>query len=202
MTGKQERSRRSRARILEAAGTEIRRHGAAGASIDAIMAAAGLTRGGFYAHFPSKQALVAEAFEAAERDSREGWLAGLDGIEDGEWLRHVIGRYLCTAHRDRFEDGCPFAALGPDLHRQGEPLREAAQTELSAIAAALERRLPAGGAVAADERALAIFALCVGGILLARAVPDARFSEDLLRACRRFAMPSGNPAPAPDALGD
>ena len=177
----------TRVRIIAAAGDLFRRHGYGGVGIDHIMAAAKLTRGGFYSYFPSKSALSAEAFSAATAATRQTWLDGLDDQDEATLLRHLVGRYLSRTHRDAPGIGCAFASLSAELGRGPEATRRAHDAELTATASEIATRLGDGRGQEAYDRALALIALCVGGMSLARAAADEVLSDRLLQACRRYA---------------
>ncbi|HUC62753.1 MAG TPA: TetR/AcrR family transcriptional regulator [Alphaproteobacteria bacterium] len=183
----------SRARILAAASRRLRRDGLAAATVAEIMADAGLTHGGFYAHFPDKAALVASALEAAMAESRAGWIEGLERLAPEEAQRQILGRYLSRAHREARGTGCPMAALGAELARADAGTRKGFEAALAATAAALEPHL-AGNALDPKSRAFAVIALSVGGLTLARMVDDASLADAILLACRRLALTALSPA--------
>lgn len=178
----------TRQRILAAAGRHFRTAGLERAGVLEIMAAAGLTHGGFYAHFASKDALAAAALEAALEEGRTSWLAGLAGLPAADAYRQIIGRYLCRAHRDEAGTGCAMAALASELARQDAATRAAFERGFRATIAALEPAMPESGGMAPRERALATMALALGGLLLARMVADRELSDTILLACRRAAL--------------
>ena len=178
----------TRERILARAATLFRTEGYHGVGIDRIMAAARLTRGGFYAHFRSKAALFAEVigqeadFVRRLRDARaDGPARGAAGAEA------VIRGYLDPANRDKVARGCTLATLTEDAARADAPARAAYSDLVAGLAAELERHAPRGD-VPARERALEAVALCVGGIGLARGIGDEALAREVLaiaadRAC-------------------
>ncbi len=178
---------KTRRRILDAAARLFKRHGYGGVGIDAIMSEAGLTRGGFYAHFPSKEALFAEVVAQAV------WLAGMAEAgrgSGGERARRAIRVYLSRSHRDNPAEGCPIAALLQDVSLAGPEVRDAFVAAIGRLAAQLARNLADDGVAAAAEvreRALATIALSVGGLMLSRAAGDAPLSDEILGACRTAA---------------
>ena len=178
----------TRQRILAAAGRRFRTAGLEGAGVLEIMAAAGLTHGGFYAHFASKDALATAALEAALEEGRTSWLAGLAGLPPADAYRQIVGRYLCRAHRDEVGAGCAMAALASELARQDAATRATFERGFRATIAALEAAMPEAGGMAPRERALATMALALGGLLLARMVADRELSDSILLACRRAAL--------------
>lgn len=193
----------TRARIVAAAGKVLLEQGLAGAGVHQVMARAGLTHGGFYAHFQSRDALIAEALEALLEERRGQLVAGLDELRGEARLAQVVGRYLNRHHRDNAEEGCPLPALGGELARADPELRARFERGLAALAdeiaapqdededAEASEGAGAGPGASLEERALATLALCAGGVMLSRAVGDGELSDRILRACRRFALAGG-----------
>lgn len=172
----------TRARILRAAGSVFRRQGYHAAGVDKVMEEAGLTAGGFYAHFESKEALLAEtlASAAAEVVSDEP----LEHVSGRAWAEAFVERYLSPAHRNKTEDGCPLPALVSEVARAGGPVKASFEAIVRDLAARLQGQ--AGGDVS-EDRALAIIALCVGGLGVARSVHNEALAERILAACRDLA---------------
>jgi TetR/AcrR family transcriptional repressor of nem operon len=182
--------------IVEAASGLFKRGGYVGVGVDAVMKAAGLTAGGFYAHFASKEALFTETFALAVKRMKEWLLAGLEDREGLPWLREIVRRYLSRVHRDAVAEGCPLPALSPDVFRSGDVVRETFEAQFRQVVAALEQKMPATLGSRYD-RALATLALFVGGVMLARAVKDRNLSGRILRACRLLAIPEDAPYAPP-----
>jgi len=171
-------SRRIRARILDCARRLFKEEGVEAVTVDKVMAEAGLTRGGFYAHFKSKDELFAEALA-------ETPVFDLFRRHDGaDWTRRVIEEYLGPLHRDRPGKGCPLAAHASSIARASPPARHNFTATVRSLADELARRL------GSDEAALTCLVLMVGGVVLARAVDDPELSAALLDACRRRAIVS------------
>lgn len=181
------RKETSHKRIIEAASRHFRAEGLDGAGVAEIMAGAGLTHGGFYAHFSDKAALTTAALEAAMAESRKAWLAGLDGLAPIDAYRQILGRYLSRAHRDALSTGCPMAALGCEIARRGEATRHDFETAFAETVAVMERYMPSTP-LDRREQALASIALCLGGLLLSRMVLDQGLADAILFACRRMAL--------------
>ncbi|HTO99667.1 MAG TPA: helix-turn-helix domain-containing protein [Myxococcales bacterium] len=179
----------TRKRILAAASGRFRARGYAATGVDEVMSAAGLTPGGFYGHFRSKEELLREALGAALEQTRSGLLAGLDGVEGPALLRAVVGRYLSRTHRDDPAGGCPVPALAAELAREGAGLKRNLETYLEAIVVAMAPRIPAAPGLSPEDRVLATTALLAGALLLSRAVQDEELSGRILRAARRLAVP-------------
>src|SRR6476620_9203778 len=117
---------KTRERIVTAAAAEFRQHGIAATGLSDLMAAAGLTHGGFYRHFESKDQLVAEACDAAVRSMVDTFAAAAAGKSPRSRLKAAAAAYLSTKHRDDPAHGCPLAALGSEIARCGEGVRSAA----------------------------------------------------------------------------
>jgi TetR/AcrR family transcriptional repressor of nem operon len=152
------------------------------------MEEAGLTAGGFYAHFDSKQSLLAEAIEHVNEESSERRGAWTGERSGREWIEAFLGGYLSQSHRRRLEDGCVLAALVSEVGRADG----AAKGSFEAVVREIERDLAVHvaecGVDNAKERAIAALALCVGGLSLARAVEDEAFAERIIRSCRKQAI--------------
>lgn len=172
-------------RILDAAARRLREEGLDGAAIVPVMRDAGLTHGAFYSHFANKDELAGAAFAHAIGTGRPHWIKPMRGESWRDRLTSLARRYLTAAHRDNLATSCGFAALGsyaahaPDEFRAG--YERELRTSLSAIC---------GGDDADPARyddAIALMTLCVGGMSLARAVPDPELSARILRVARATA---------------
>jgi TetR/AcrR family transcriptional repressor of nem operon len=176
----------TRARIVDTAAKEFRRHGIAGAGLTEIMAAAGLTHGGFYRHFETKDQLVAEALTAA--------LAEQAAKREAVGLKALVTHYLSAAHRDAPDQGCPLAALGAEIARGDAAARAQATAGLEGLVGSLAGSLSARrGDVApraARDWALAAAATLVGAVTLARMVDDPALSKAVLARARESVLRS------------
>lgn len=173
-------------RIVAEAAAALRREGVRGATVERVMARAGLSHGGFYAHFSSKDDMAAAGLAAAFADTREALFGDLGDAPDGDWIHQVMARYLGRAHRDAEDAGCPLPRLAGELARASGSLKQETEHGLEAYAAAIAARL-AGGGSEARANAYGLLALMVGGIALARVAADPVLSDQILRACRRAA---------------
>ena len=169
----------NREHILEAAGRLFRERGYDGISVADIMKRAGLTHGGFYGHFPSKDDLAAEI--TARVLGPEGWLERLTG-KTNPTLGDVVGSYLTPRHRDDPGHGCLFAALGSDVARQPRSVRRAFTEGFRRRIDAVQQLMPGRSAAAKRQKALAVMAGLVGALTLARAVDDSEMSDAILKA--------------------
>jgi len=178
-----EQAAASRERILEAASRLFRERGLDGVGVADLMQSAGMTHGGFYAHFASKEDLTVAACERALAYSAARWdrvAAASDSSRDA--LAELATSYLSSGHRDRPGNGCVIAALGADVARQGGAVRRAYTRGLEALLDRLGRLVPGRSITARRRRALATYASMVGGVVLARAVDDAALSDEILHA--------------------
>ena len=168
-----------REKILEVAGTLFRERGFDGIGVADIMKRAGLTHGGFYGHFDSKDDLAAET--TARVLNPEGWLQRMTGKADPS-LRQVVRSYLSPRHRDSAGHGCLVAAVGSDVVRQPRSVRRAFTEGLRQRIAAVQSVLPRRSAAAQRKKALATMASLVGAMILSRAVDDPKLSGEILEA--------------------
>lgn len=182
-----EQKAETHARILNAAARLFRQSGYEGVGVDAIMNEAGLTAGGFYAHFDSKESLFAEAMTAALQPGKSMRAAKGSALGATERLTALIKGYLSRAHRDTVADGCPLPVLTPDVARKSDATRETYEQQLLRFVDEIESLLPEGRAPA-RERALAVVSQCVGGLMLSRAVKSEKVSDQILKSCRLVAL--------------
>ena len=167
-----------RERILDVAGTLFREQGFDGIGVADIMKQAGLTHGGFYGHFKSKDRLAAEI--TARVLGRKGWPERLTGTPNPSFAE-VVRKYLSPRHREDAGQGCLLAALGSDVVRQPRSVRRAFTDGLRLRVKALQELLPSRSA-ARRQKALATMAGLVGALILARAVDDPQLSDEILDA--------------------
>jgi AcrR family transcriptional regulator len=176
-------------RIVEVASRAIRRKGYAGAGVADVMKEAGLTHGGFYAHFGSREAMLAEAADRAGADTVATLGRVAAAVPPGEALQALVQAYLSDAHFERIETGCPLAALGSEMPRQSSEVRHAATRRIKELIDLVSRQSPDWGQPGAHERALATVATMVGAVMLARAVDDPRLSDAVRRAALEQVAP-------------
>lgn len=192
-----EQKQLNRDRIVSAASQGFKLHGVDGIGIQDLMATAGMTNGGFYNHFPSKEALVLEVYEQGFADS----LAALGAIRDAHprsaraAFNAMVDTYVTAGHRDHPETGCPSAALPVDASRHGEAPQAAYRTGLqgyiTTITAILLKRADQDdidlSPSTARAQAIALFSQMVGAVILARAVAqaDPALSDEVLTANRK-----------------
>jgi TetR/AcrR family transcriptional repressor of nem operon len=150
------------------------------------MEEAGLTAGAFYAHFPSKQALLAAALTHAGAEATGRINESIARLSGRSWVEGFLSQYLGKAHCERVEDGCPIAALVSDVSRADETVKESFEGMVGDLASRLAVHASADGGTD-PERAIAALAMCVGGLALARSVKDVDLVERILGACRHHA---------------
>jgi AcrR family transcriptional regulator len=179
-------------RIVAVAARAIRRSGYHGTGVADIMKAAGLTHGGFYAHFPSRDALLAEAADRAGGDSVQLLQRLAAGASGAQALESMIQGYLSKGHLESVETGCPVAALGSEMPRQAPEVRRAATRRIMEMIDLVARKSPDWGQPGANEQALVTVATMVGTLVLARAVVDPKLSDALRDAAIKYLAPTHN----------
>jgi TetR/AcrR family transcriptional regulator, transcriptional repressor for nem operon len=171
-------------KVVEAASRRFRKDGIEATGVVDLMADVGLTHGGFYAHFPSKETLVKEALAAASLKSRERLQREIDKARDEgrDPLESFVRSYLTALHRDRPDRGCSVAALGSEIARHPRKTREAFTEGLEKTLDIIASTLPASVTAQRKEKAYAIFSTMIGSLQLSRAVSDATMSQSVIDA--------------------
>jgi AcrR family transcriptional regulator len=162
-------------RIVEAASRAIRRSGYGGTSVPDIMKDAGLTHGGFYAHFDSRESMLAEAADRAGAESVATLARAASTASPQRALQDLLELYLSKEHMA--EIVCPVAALGSEMPRQAPEVRRAATSRIKEMIDLVARQSPDWGQPGAHERALVTVSTMIGALLLARAVDDSKLSD-------------------------
>ena len=186
MNAKADQKTRTHEGILESAARLLRSNGIAGARVADVMKGAGLTVGGFYAHFASKEALVDDALRLTAARMRERIFSGLDQKPEADRAEVVLKRYLSTAHRDDREGGCPFPAVIGEVATTAPEHAEVLAEQVDAFAHELHAFLPRSDELEKRHLAIGLFALMYGGLGLARALRGTDLSDEVIRACRAF----------------
>jgi AcrR family transcriptional regulator len=169
----------TRRRIVETAAARFRKDGIEGVGLADLMAEAGLTHGGFYSHFSSKEDLVKAAMEEASSHSIHNFSRRIEegGLET--WIR----AYLRTGHRDHPERGCAAAALASELARHPKSTRKAFTENLGKVTTAIESHLPVSFSPAFKRKtATGVFATLIGTMQMSRVVDDPVLSDEILEA--------------------
>ena len=172
----------SHERIVDAAARAIRRSGYDGTGVADIMKEAGLTHGAFYAHFASREAMLAEAADRAGAQSNALAAGVIAAAPPNQALQALAQVYLSKEHLAAIETGCPLSALGSEMPRQAPGVRLAATRRIKEMLDLVARQFPDSGPASAHERALVSVATLVGTLVLARAVDDAALSDDWCKA--------------------
>jgi len=169
-------------RIVRAAARAIRRSGYGGTGVADIMKDAGLTHGGFYAHFASREAMLAEAADCAGAEGVAAVARSAAAAPPRQARQAMMRAYLSKAHVEAVETGCGVAALCSETPRQAPPVRRAATRRIKEMIDLVSRQSPDWGQPSAHEGALVSVATMVGALVLARAVDDSQLSEALRTA--------------------
>ncbi len=181
---------RTRARIVEAARVLFNRHGFDRVTIDGVMGEAGLTRGGFYSHFSSKEELFAEAMTSFLTGRGAQWRREA-GVEpeagEAEMARRMVDAYLSSRHLEDLDGQCPMIALSSDAARIGPEVRASYEKLLTAMVWLFETNI-AGKSASPRSDALAMAALCVGGMILARTLPASPLVTEVRQAAHAAAL--------------
>lgn len=177
-------------RIVSVAARAIRRSGYDGTGVADIMKEAGLTHGAFYAHFPSREALLAEASARACAESASLTAGVVASVPAAEGLAAMLGAYLSPEHLNQIESGCPLAALGSETPRQAADVRRVTTRHLKEMIDLVARQSPDWGQPGAHERALVTVATMVGTLVLARAVDEHALADSLCAAALKNLAPA------------
>jgi TetR/AcrR family transcriptional repressor of nem operon len=180
-------------KIVRTASRAFRRHGLSGVGIADLMKKAGLTHGGFYAHFSDRDTLVEEATAAGYEEAAARLLNDLAQAPSEAAVRRLLDRYLSSEHRANVEHGCPLPALAGDMTRQTPRVRRAFTARFRRYTSRLAALLPHRNGrhhhqhhMDRQDTALALLSGMAGAMLLARAVSDPDLSDRILSAARRF----------------
>ncbi|RTM02568.1 MAG: TetR/AcrR family transcriptional regulator [Bradyrhizobiaceae bacterium] len=177
-------------RIVRKASVRLREKGAHGIGVADLMKEAGLTHGGFYAHFDSREALVMEAFAYAMDRSMEHWRKLTEEATPEKRLALVAESYLSTLHRDNPGTGCSIPALGAEIARESPKARKAFAGKLDEMIEQLADYIPNLPRKAARKQAIATLATMAGTMLLARIAGSSELSDEVLKAGRDSALES------------
>jgi TetR/AcrR family transcriptional repressor of nem operon len=177
-----EQAAHNREEILTSAARLFRQHGIDATGVDSITADAGLTHGGLYSQFGSKQAIVTEAVRFALAKSKRVWRRAVQSKPAKQAMSDIVTAYLSRRHRDSPGDGCLVAALSGDIARQPAAVRRAFTAELKDVIELMAALMPAGATARRRADGIAAFACMAGALILARAVSDEALSDEMLKA--------------------
>lgn len=179
-----EKAEENRQNVIETSSRLFREKGFDGVGVSTLMQAAGLTHGGFYKQFKSKDDLIAQATQVALDQTRER-IASAAGDDNRASFETVVRYYLSDWHRSALAEGCALAALGPDVARHGPEVRQVMQQGVEEYLKQLEKTVKAESDEGKREQAIATLSTMVGALVLARAVEDKGLSDEILAAATR-----------------
>ena len=180
-----------RAKIVDSARRLFNVEGFENVSVRQIMAGAGLTHGAFYSYFKSKSDLYAEALDCffTNPNWRHRWQGVSVDLDADDCGAQIVRAYLSHQHLEDVENSCPMVALPNDVRRSGKAVKGAFEAAFRAMVTALERGVHGGAS--RRGRAQAIAALCIGGLIVARAMRNEMAADELRQACMRIALELG-----------
>lgn len=185
MNLKQQQKIESKERILNVASRLFKKNGFSATGIDQIMAESGLTAGGFYAHFKSKNDLLEQVIEHSFKFSKNLLFKDLDGLSDQEKLKIVMQRYVSTLHRDLPEKGCIIPALASEIHRTTKKSAQIVGLFIQKWAEFIAQQLP--GELPYEQKkqkALKLISQAVGAVLLSRMTKETDLSDQILSSVK------------------
>lgn len=185
-----EHKQETRARIVQRASVKLREKGAHGIGVADLMKEAGLTHGGFYAHFKSREDLLTEAFVYAVDRSIARWRKLASTIAPEQRLETIIESYLLPAHRDDAGRGCAIPALGAEIAREAPKTRRAFARKLDQMIDMVAEQIPDLAPDAARQQAMAALSTMIGTLIMARIAGSGDLSDDILAAGRAAAKGS------------
>ena len=184
-------------RIVKRASVRLREKGAHGIGVADLMKDAGLTHGGFYAHFDSREALVIEAFAHAMDRSTERWRKLGETTPPEQRLTGIVDSYLTPVHRDNPGQGCAIPTLGAEIARESPKTRRAFAAKLEQMIDVFADQIPDISRKAARQQATAALATMMGTMVMARVAGTGEFSEEILAAGREAVLGrTATPKPA------
>ena len=191
-----EHKQETHARIVRKASVRLREKGAHGIGVADLMKEAGLTHGGFYAHFDSREALVIEAFTYAMDRSIANWRKAAEQIAPEKRLESTIDSYLTSVHRDDPGRGCALPTLGAEIARESPKTRKAFAAKLDQMIEMLADQIPELPRKAARKQAIAALATMMGTLVLSRIAGGGEFSDEVLAAGRETVLARAATKPA------
>jgi TetR/AcrR family transcriptional regulator, transcriptional repressor for nem operon len=190
---KAEQKQKSHDAIVASAASLLRKQGIRASSVMDVMKGAGLTVGGFYGHFDSKEHLFAETIQSTANTMWKKLLETAKGASPHERILSVMGRYLSRTHRDNAEGGCLLPNAAPEIAREGEPYRTALEKELGGFIQSFGQML--GDGAERRQKAIGLIALMFGALTLSRAVAGTALSDEFLRAAKTMGERALSDAP-------
>ena len=182
-------------RVLKKAAEQMRRRGVQGTGIASLMGKVGLTHGGFYAHFPDKDALIAEATGPMLEELVTGVFAAAEAAPEGKKVRAIVDTYLSAQHRDS-PAMCPIAGLGGEMARQSERVRNAYTGAIEDRLKLLAKFFPGANEQERRDRARLVMSGMAGTLMIAKAITDRKASDHFLEQAREFYASAFQASPA------
>jgi TetR/AcrR family transcriptional repressor of nem operon len=186
MAWKRNHKEHTRQRIVDAAAAAFRTHGISGIGVADTMRRAGLTHGGFYSHFQSKDDLAADAIAEVNAQRMTLFEKMVTDASSRRPLDAVINGYLSSRHREHPESGCFIACLGSELAREQGPARAQMSKSVASWLSLFSRHAPAADAPSKRRQATGMFAAMIGGMIMSRVVEDPHEADQILADVRRF----------------
>ena len=177
-------------KIVKDAARRVRTEGLAGAAVSAVMRDTGLTHGGFYKHFPSKDELLIEALAEAFREIADHLAQAAQDSEPGAGWRAIVKTYLTPEHADHAEWECPLAALGSELARADPAMKARIFGELAKYRSRMLPLMPGRRTADKERTFFAIFSTMIGAVELARVMPEPAIRARVLGSARDFLLSS------------
>ncbi len=184
------------ARIVKRASVKLREKGAHGIGVADLMKEAGLTHGGFYAHFDSRDALVIEAFTHAMDRSTELWRKQTEAAPAEKRLSTIVNSYLSPLHRDNPGQGCAVPTLGAEIARESTKTRRAFAARMQQMIEMLAKQFHGVPPKTARKQAMAAMATMMGSLVMARIAGNSELSDEILKSGRDAILERAKPAPA------
>lgn len=179
-----------RQKIVKDASRRVRAQGLSGAAVAAVMHDAGLTHGGFYKHFTSKDELLLESLSEGFEQIADSLVQAAQRSQPGTAWKTIVKAYLSPEHCDHAEAGCPLAALAPELARVDKPMKPRVVEQLTSYKNRILPFMPGRRAADKERAFIAIFSTMLGAIGIARILPDPRARARVLATARRFLLRS------------
>ncbi len=192
-----EHKQETHARIVKKAATRLREKGAHGIGVADLMKDAGLTHGGFYAHFDSREALVIEAFNYAMDRANERWRKATAEVPPEKRLALIVDGYLTALHRDEPGQGCAVPALGAEIARESPKTRKAFALKLDQMIEMIADQIQDLPRKAARKQAMATLATMMGTIVMSRIAGNGEMSDEILSAGREAVLSRAPAAKVP-----
>jgi TetR/AcrR family transcriptional repressor of nem operon len=182
MNKKREQKELTRAKILEASDQLFKKNGYVATGIDSVMAKAGLTAGGFYSHFASKEKLFSEMIDTSLRKSTKLLFEGLEDLSGKEWLKRIMRRYLSKYHRDELLYVCALPTLTIEISRNSKEVKNSFENILLHIIDYMEEKIGPDTDIN-REKIYSLISICMSGIILSRSISDPELSDNILNSC-------------------